>query len=208
MQRPVGYSQVVSALKDVPSTGRGRPRDPRLRTLVLTAASNQLASKGFSAMTMEGILAETGVAKRTLYRWWPSKSSVVAEAIVGGFIQVPDNKILHTADIWQDLTSWLQTVAIAIRGPYGEVLRAAAAISADDPALGESLSEAFAVPARANLIERLQSAANQGQISVQSNLGAVTDLLMAIITFVGITRDDVDRIGAALEVIRSGIAPR
>ena len=174
---------------------------------MLTAAADQLAAKGFTAMTMEGILAETGVAKRTLYRWWPSKSSVIAEAILTGFIPVPDNEILHTDDVWHDLDVWLQTVAIAIRGPYGEVLRAASSISADDPALGRSLADAFATPARANVIARLEAAADHGQISTQADLGAVVDLLMAIITFVGITRDDVDRIPAALRVIRSGIEP-
>jgi AcrR family transcriptional regulator len=171
----------------------------------LTAASRQLEKIGFAAMTMEGILADTGIAKRTLYRWWPNKAAVVAEAILDGFVPVPENRLAHTGDVWDDLGQWLENVAVSVRGPYGEVLRAATAIGATDAALGESLTNAFARPARTDVIERLQAAAERGQVSDHADLDSVVDLLMAIIVYVGVSRADVARIPGALGIIRSGI---
>ncbi|MFF1876885.1 TetR/AcrR family transcriptional regulator [Leifsonia sp. NPDC058230] len=203
----MGYSQGVSAAQEPSGTRRGRPRDPQVRAQVLTAASRQLEGVGYTAMTMEGILADTGIAKRTLYRWWPSKAAVVAEAILEGFVPVPENRIAHTEDVWDDLRDWLEAVAVSVRGSYGEVLRAATAIGATDAPLGESLTNAFARPARADVIARLQTAVERGQVSPGADLDAVVDLLMAIIVYIGVSRDDAARIPGVLGVIRLGIEP-
>lgn len=189
-----------------PAVTRGRPRDLELRDLVLSSAARQLETVGFAAMTMEGIVADTGVAKRTLYRWWPSKASVVGEAILAGFIPVPDNQIERTEDLWADLSVWLHQAAISVRGPYGEVLRAATAISAADATLGDSMSAGFAAPARSNLLERFRMGVADGQLLEEADFEAVVDVLMAMVLFIGVNRQDTGRIEAVLSIIRSGIS--
>jgi AcrR family transcriptional regulator len=189
-----------------PAVTRGRPRDLELRDLVLSSAARQLETVGFAAMTMEGIVADTGVAKRTLYRWWPSKASVVGEAILAGFIPVPDNQIERTEDLWADLSVWLHQAAISVRGPYGEVLRAATAISAADATLGDSMSAGFAAPARSNLLERFRIGVADGQLLEEADFEAVVDVLMAMVLFIGVNRQDTGRIEAVLSIIRSGIS--
>ena len=192
---------------DVPSPPkRGRPRDPAIRVRVLTVAAAQFTERGYHALTMEGVVAASGVAKRTLYRWWPSKSALVADAILGGFLDVPHNPVPHTGDIWADLRAWLSEVSAAMRGPYGEVLRASTAISATEPSLGAELAQAFGRPALIDIHARLAEAVRDGQISENADLDATIDLLMAIIVFVGATREDVARIPAVVAVIRSGVA--
>jgi len=188
-----------------PAVSRGRPRDLELRDLVLSSAARQLETVGFAAMTMEGV-ADTGVAKRTLYRWWPSKASVVGEAILAGFIPVPDNQIERTEDLWADLSVWLHQAAISVRGPYGEVLRAATAISAADATLGDSMSAGFAAPARSNLLERFRMGVADGQLLEEADFEAVVDVLMAMVLFIGVNRQDTGRIEAVLSIIRSGIS--
>ncbi len=192
---------------DIPSPPkRGRPRDPAIRVRVLSVAAAQFTERGYDALTMDGVVAASGVAKRTLYRWWPSKSALVADAILGGFLGVPHNPVPHTGDIWDDLRAWLSEVSAAMRGPYGEVLRASTAISATEPALGAELAQAFGRPALIDIRARLAEAVHDGQISDSADLDATIDLLMAIIVFVGATREDVARIPAVVAVIRSGIA--
>ena len=189
-----------------PAVSRGRPRDLELRDLVLSSAARQLETVGFAAMTMEGIVADTGGAKRTMYRWWPSKASVVGEAILAGFIPVPDNQIERTEDLWADLSVWLHQAAISVRGPYGEVLRAATAISAADATLGDSMSAGFAAPARSNLLERFRMGVADGQLLEEADFEAVVDVLMAMVLFIGVNRQDTGRIEAVLSIIRSGIS--
>jgi hypothetical protein len=141
-----------------------------------------------------------------LYRWWPSKASVVGEAILAGFIPVPDNQIERTEDLWADLSVWLHQAAISVRGPYGEVLRAATAISAADATLGDSMSAGFAAPARAILLERFRIGVADGQLLEEADFEAVVDVLMAMVLFIGVNRQDTGRIEAVLSIIRSGIS--
>ena len=155
---------------------------------------------------MEGVVAGSGVAKRTLYRWWPTKSALIADAILGGFLDVPRNPVPHTGDVWADLGAWLSVVSTAMQGPYGEVLRTSTAISATDPLLAAELAQAFGRPALADIRARLDEAVRSGQLSPSADLEATIDLLMAIIVFVGTTRQDVARIPAVVAVLRHGVA--
>jgi AcrR family transcriptional regulator len=155
---------------------------------------------------MEAILEETGIAKRTLYRWWPNKSALVAEAVLGGFVAVPETRVAHSDDVWADLRDWLESIAGAVRGPYGEVLRAAVAIGASDAALADSMERVFAAPARANITHRLELAIRDRQVTPVADLDTVVDLLMAIIVFAGVSRGEPERLSATLGLIRSGLS--
>ncbi|MGY4857358.1 TetR/AcrR family transcriptional regulator [Cryobacterium sp. AP23] len=173
---------------------------------ILTVAADLFTERGYDALTMEAIVAGSGVAKRTLYRWWRTKSAVVADAILDGFLDVPRNQVPRTPDVWSDLRTWLGVVSLAMHGPYGEVLRTATAIGATEPMLGAQLAEAFGRPALTDLNARLTEAVQAGQISESADLAATVDLLMGIIVYVGTSRQDVARIPAVIAVLRSGIA--
>ena len=192
---------------DEPAPRRGRPRDARIRENVLAVTAQLFRQRGYDALTMEGIVAETGIAKRTLYRWWPTKSAVVADAILSGVIEVPRNPLPHTDDLWADLDTWLTTASASIRGPYGDVLRAATAIAATDPVLGAELALAFGRPAQTDLGTRLAEGVRDGQVSPGADVDATIDLIMSVIAYTGATRDDATRLPAVLTVIRRGISP-
>ncbi|MFM7009247.1 MAG: TetR/AcrR family transcriptional regulator [Betaproteobacteria bacterium] len=48
---------------------------------IVQAVNNLLASKGFDAMTVDEVAAEVGIAKTSLYRHFPSKEDLAAEAM-------------------------------------------------------------------------------------------------------------------------------
>ncbi len=56
------------------------PRVERSRMVVLRAAVEELADVGYGAFTIESVAARAGVAKSTIYRHWPDKLSVIADA--------------------------------------------------------------------------------------------------------------------------------
>lgn len=169
------------------------------------AAAVQFVERGYDALTMERVVADGGVAKRTVYRWWPTKPTLLTDAILGGFLDVPRNPVPQTGDVWDDLRAWLEVASTAMRGPYGEVLRTSTAIGVADPQLGARLADAFAGPTVLDVRARLSDAVQAGQISRDADLDATIDLLMAIIVYVGATRDDVTRVPAVIAVLRSGI---
>src|SRR5438309_5252135 len=61
--------------------GRGRPRSEVSRQRILDAALKTLEISGFTSSTMDSIAERAGASKATIYRWWPTKASLLAEAL-------------------------------------------------------------------------------------------------------------------------------
>jgi AcrR family transcriptional regulator len=64
-------------------TARGERRDPRIersRTVILEAAVQELAELGYGGVTVESVAARAGVGKSTIYRHWPDKLDLIADA--------------------------------------------------------------------------------------------------------------------------------
>jgi AcrR family transcriptional regulator len=61
---------------------RGRPRSEAARAAVLRAASELANEVGLRSMTTDEIASRSGVSKATIYKWWPSKYAVAAEAFL------------------------------------------------------------------------------------------------------------------------------
>ncbi|MCF1592603.1 TetR/AcrR family transcriptional regulator [Streptomyces muensis] len=60
---------------------RGPHRSPEAHAAVLEVTRELLEEVGYPKVTMERIAERAGVARMTLYRWWPNKAAVVREAI-------------------------------------------------------------------------------------------------------------------------------
>ena len=70
---------------DATPAPRGRAphrRDENARIAVLHAADDLLVERGFGGVTVEGIAARAGVAKQTIYRWWPSKVDILLDTLI------------------------------------------------------------------------------------------------------------------------------
>ncbi|HWM84278.1 MAG TPA: TetR/AcrR family transcriptional regulator, partial [Kofleriaceae bacterium] len=59
----------------------GRPRDEEARVRIVEAAVRLAREDGLAGLTMEGIAAEAGVGKQTVYRWWSSCAEVLVEGL-------------------------------------------------------------------------------------------------------------------------------
>jgi TetR/AcrR family transcriptional regulator, regulator of autoinduction and epiphytic fitness len=61
-----------------------RPFDPRIgrtRRVVRRAAITELAEAGYGGFAIESVAARSGVAKSTIYRHWPGKLALIADAL-------------------------------------------------------------------------------------------------------------------------------
>jgi TetR/AcrR family transcriptional regulator, regulator of autoinduction and epiphytic fitness len=56
------------------------PRIERSRQLIVRAALQELGEAGYGAFTVESVAARAGVGKSTIYRHWPSKIALIADA--------------------------------------------------------------------------------------------------------------------------------
>lgn len=120
--------------------GNRHGRSEQARQAVLEAVDDLLVERGFAGVTMEGIAARAGVAKQTIYRWWPSKVDILLEAFT-------DDMAEHLAppdlgDLGRDLSAHLHTLAdFLTQTDPGAVFRALAGQAQHDPAVAARFRE-------------------------------------------------------------------
>jgi AcrR family transcriptional regulator len=188
---------------------RGATRSQAARAAILAATSSLVERFGYDRVTVEGIASEAGVGKQTIYRWWPSKSAVVAECLLEGAL-LPEAYAPHdTGDIVADLTEWLQRVFDFIATPRHEtMLRSLIAAAVDNPEIGEHLTGRLGASPEV-LAERLRSASAARQLRPGTSVDRLTHMFMGIVFARLLLRTPAgpDDARAYVELVLSGAAP-
>ncbi|MFF9495252.1 TetR/AcrR family transcriptional regulator [Streptomyces flaveolus] len=84
---------MVSSHWAAPAQTPSRRRGAVLERAILDAALEQLGTVGWNGLTMEGVAAGAQTGKAAVYRRWPSKEDLVADALRSGlpsYDNVPD----------------------------------------------------------------------------------------------------------------------
>lgn len=82
----------------------GRTRDPTIDARVLSVANRHLSTLGYQAMSMAAVAQEAGTTRQALYRRWPDKASLAADALLAAAETGPSNA---SANPLVDLTAEL-----------------------------------------------------------------------------------------------------
>ncbi|MED7926362.1 TetR/AcrR family transcriptional regulator [Nonomuraea sp. LP-02] len=106
-----------------------RRRGEALDAAIHRATLDELAESGYAGLTMERVAERAKAGKASLYRRWPSRLELVAEA-VRTVLPTPES-VPDTGELRGDLIAMLGQAARALSGPAGEALRGL---------LGEALS--------------------------------------------------------------------
>ncbi|GAA1584928.1 TetR/AcrR family transcriptional regulator [Actinomadura kijaniata] len=104
-------------------TRPGRPAGPSsdTATTVLTAALELLLTEGAAALVPQRLHAETGVARSTIYRHWPTPRHVLEAIIEVAPVRSPE----PTGDLARDLHTQVDLLCDRLEGkPVGAVLQA------------------------------------------------------------------------------------
>ncbi|MGW7333148.1 TetR/AcrR family transcriptional regulator [Streptomyces sp. NPDC054840] len=99
----------------------GRRRGPELERAILDAALEQLSTVGWNALTMEGVASGAHTGKAALYRRWPSKVDLVAEALRSGLPRIGD--IPDSGSIREDLYLLCVSTRDVMHSRAGQALR-------------------------------------------------------------------------------------
>ena len=116
---------------------RGRPRSEKAQRAVVDAARALLEEGGYNAATTEAIAARAGVAKTTIYRWWPNRASLLVDLLVTEANSVAPPP--ETGDGLQALRKELKGAAVAINGLSGRLLTSLLGAAQTDPEIRDAL---------------------------------------------------------------------
>lgn len=128
---------------------------------------------------MERVAAQAGVGKKTVYRRWPSKAPLVAEAVLDAYGQTSSFDLRHSDDLRADLRAWMEEHAEFIDHPVNtgliRALIAAAAGGADDD---NALYRQLSMPQHRGLTARLTQAVHDGRLRPDADIDAIAEALI------------------------------
>ncbi|MEM9133952.1 MAG: TetR/AcrR family transcriptional regulator [Actinomycetota bacterium] len=152
---------------------RGRTRDDNARLRILDAAFELVGGDGPGAVTINSIAAEAGVAKQTIYRWWPSRTAVVLDALVHGTMRATPFR--RSDDIRGDFERHLAAVIKLFNSPTGAVIRELVADAQSDEDIADEFRARFWGPRRDLSAARLRAGQEQGTIRSDLDVELVLD---------------------------------
>ncbi|SHJ27993.1 transcriptional regulator, TetR family [Roseomonas rosea] len=142
---------------------RGRPRSTEARDKILAATEELLSEGGFQAVTMESVAARAGVAKTTLYRWWPNRAAVALDCVSARMTPIADTSKAGTYR--QRFQRQLKATIRLLNSAQGHAILALVGAKQTDPALAQAYSEQIAQPRRAQTRMLAQQAIAAGEIA-------------------------------------------
>ena len=161
--------------RSVPETaGPGRPRDRGIDAEVVRAALEALRSRGYRAVTIEGIARKVKRARTTIYRRWPSKRHLVAFAVLS---ELGERPAADTGVLRDDLEAAVGTLLRAFSGPLGQALSGLVADMAEDKVLADMLRLDVLARRRRSMRYAFVRARKRGEIRADLNIELVLDML-------------------------------
>jgi len=152
-----------------------RPR----REAICDAVYELLAEVGYDRMTMDGVAERARASKATIYRMWPDKPQMVAEALMQRFEGEPE--LADTGSLRGDLLALMRYACEAVASSKGDVINGVMTAAGRDPALAAVLYECIIErkkPVHHALIAR---AARRGEIPADTDPGLLHEVILAMV---------------------------
>jgi AcrR family transcriptional regulator len=153
----------------------GRPRSEQARASILRSTLRLLAREGFSNLTIEAVAAHAGVGKATVYRWWPDKAALIADAFASsttGKLHFPD-----TGSVLTDMSQQMRQLVKVFRSRRGRIVSAMLGAGQSDRSLIAAFRERFLKPRRQEAYATLRRAIGRGELRRNVDMDLLLDSL-------------------------------
>ena len=153
----------------------GRPRSEEARLSILRSTLKLLAKRGFSQLTIEAVAAHAGVGKATVYRWWPDKAALIADAFASSTtskLHFPD-----TGSVRTDMSQQMRQLIKIFRGRRGRIVSAMLGAGQSDSSLIAAFRERFLKPRRREAYATLRRGILRGQLRKNVDMDLLLDSL-------------------------------
>ena len=157
------------------SRPRGRPRRASARDAIVEATLALLAERGFQATTIEAIALRAGVGRNTIYRRWPSKEELVADAL---HELTSDLDVEDAGDLHSRLLERIQDLVRIFSDPlFGRIFPGVLGELQRNPMFARVYVERVVQPRRQAIVDLLLDARERGELRPDADVEQVADLL-------------------------------
>ena len=164
---------------------RGRPPSEQAAShaAIMDAVYSLLQKKSVRDLTMEEVARRAKVGKPTLYKWWPTKATLVLAMLCERMapklaMQTPT---ILTAE--ESLRLRVRRLIDAYNGPFGKVVAGLIAEGQSEPAVRQEFFDRLVGPRRAATIADLQRGKNAGELRSDTEPDLVNDAIFGAIYY-------------------------
>lgn len=155
----------------------GRKRDDATCQTILRTAYEMIAAEGYHALTIEGVAARSGAGKSTIYRWWPSKAALAADAFLAMVsIGCPARESGSAGD---DIRAVVRGMAETLAGTPGRVLASILGGALEDREAVALYKEKIGGPRKELLRATLRRGVENGELRRDLDIDATAEALVA-----------------------------
>ena|SRR5438270_4058843 len=153
----------------------GRPRSEQARLSILRTALEVLGKRGFADLSIEEVADRAGVGKATVYRWWPNKAALIADAFASSTVK--NLRFPNTGSVDTDMSQQMCQLVKIFRSPRGRIVSAILAAGQSDKSIITAFRERFLKPRRQEAYATLERGIHRGELRADTDLDLLLDSL-------------------------------
>jgi len=157
-----------------------RTRSEKAHQDVVQAAVDVLVRTGVGGFTIDEVVARSGVAKTTVYRWWPNRQALLLDA---AHSLLSPAATPNSGDTRADLVAYLSNFVTVPRDtPAGRLLPELCSVAQRDPEIAE-LRDTLIAEKRQPVVTILELAKARGDIDQAADVELLATLLIGPLAY-------------------------
>jgi AcrR family transcriptional regulator len=148
---------------------------------IMDAVYALLQEQSVRDLTMEEVAKRAKVGKPTLYKWWPTKATLVLAMLCERMALNLDKPMGDTAE--ESLRLRVRRLIDAFNGPFGKIVAGLIAEGQSEPAVLQEFFNRWVSPRRNATIADLQRGKDAGELRPQTEPELVNDAIFGAIYY-------------------------
>src|SRR5438477_3308559 len=174
----------------LPAVRKGRPprQTAESHAAIMDAVYALLQKKSVRHLTMEEVAKRAKVGKPTLYKWWPTKATLVLAMLCKRMSPNLAMPTVLTAE--ESLRLRVRRLIDAFNGPFGKIVAGLIAEGQSEPAIRQDFFDRLVSPRRTATIADLQRGKNAGELRSETEPELLNDAIFGAIYYRLLLRSD------------------
>jgi len=162
---------------------KGRPPSEMAAShdAIMDAVNALLQKKSVRDLTMEEVAKRAKVGKPTLYKWWPTKATLVLAMLCERMAPNLEKPTALPAE--ESLRLRVRRLIDAFNGPFGKIVAGLIAEGQSEPAILREFFDRWVSPRRNATIAELQRGKNAGELRSETEPELLNDTIFGAIYY-------------------------
>jgi AcrR family transcriptional regulator len=148
---------------------------------IMDAVHALLQKKSVRDLTMEEVARRARVGKPTLYKWWPTKATLVLAMLCERMAPNLEKPTVLTAE--ESLRFRVRRLIDAFNGPFGKIVAGLIAEGQSEPHILQQFYERWVSPRRTATIADLQRGKNTGELHADAEPELLNDAIFGALYY-------------------------